>query len=178
MIFPFIAFFVVFSNVVITADLTDLRLLRDVADGFSVVSTDSPTICRIENFCKRLVKLCFEAITRPWKIGNDVFAPALAPQANADRSFLQSEEGQAQDTSRTQVTQRVAGTQRPNAFNPPAPSQLDIQVASHCQPLMPNVGALGMLEGQIDPMACGVGDEQIRQLLESQFDDFSNLLEV
>ncbi|KAH6995257.1 hypothetical protein EDB80DRAFT_877127 [Ilyonectria destructans] len=92
LIFPLSAFFVVFSNVIITADLGDLRLLKDVADGFSVISADAPSVYKIEDFCKRLVKLCFETITKPRSHSNAPSTTPIFSQVHTDHITSQAPE--------------------------------------------------------------------------------------
>ncbi|KAJ4311311.1 hypothetical protein N0V84_010516 [Fusarium piperis] len=178
LLFPFSALFLVFSNVVITGDLGDLRLLKDVGDGFSVVATGSPTISKIEDFCKRLVKLCFEAINKPRQSSIAASAPSLAPQPISDRSSavpgprrLVQNASRVRDMGNTSARQPTSAADAAAIPRPQFPTNLDNM------DFVFGMDSLGMLDGTAGPLLFENNEEErIWQLYETHFDAFASEL--
>ena len=79
MIFPLSSFFTLFCNVIATSNLQDLRLIRDVASGFSIMAKESPAIFKVQEVCSGLVLLCLNAVSNSQLTGNPVISTA-SPQ--------------------------------------------------------------------------------------------------
>ncbi|KAH6972705.1 hypothetical protein BKA56DRAFT_659692 [Ilyonectria sp. MPI-CAGE-AT-0026] len=167
LLFPFSAFFIVFSNVVITGDLGDLRLLKDVGDGFSVASTGAPTISKIEDFCKRLVKLCFEAITKPRQSNFVASAPHPTSQPISDRGCVATPRLSMQNTSKVRDRGNTSMTQQTGAPNVAATPQQEFPISLDNIDFMFGVESLGMLDGTVGPLLFENNEEdQIWQLFD------------
>ncbi|KAM5350204.1 hypothetical protein ACJ41O_006709 [Fusarium nematophilum] len=178
LLFPFSAFFLVFSNVVITGDLGDLRLLKDVGDGFSVVATGSPTISKIEDFCKRLVNLCFEAITKPRQSNIAASAPSLASQPISDRSSaVPSPRRLVQNASRVRDMGNTSARQPTSAANAAATPRPQFPTNLDNMDFVFGMDSLGMLDGTPGPLLFENNEEErIWQLYETHFDAFAGEL--
>ncbi|KAK7419940.1 hypothetical protein QQZ08_010643 [Neonectria magnoliae] len=179
LIFPFSAFFVVFSNVVTTADLGDLRLLKDVADGFSVISNDAPTIQKIESFCQRLVKLCFETITKPRQSSSMASAQPPPSQPNRDKSCNRAVEIPMQNAPNDKDMGKAPTGRQTRAPSATATPQSGLRVDLDSDDFMSNVEGLGMFnDDRANPLPLENNGDQIWKLFEAHFDDLVGTFEL
>ncbi|KAH6970556.1 hypothetical protein BKA56DRAFT_622233 [Ilyonectria sp. MPI-CAGE-AT-0026] len=154
-------------NVVITADLADLRLLKEVSDGFTVVSVNSPTICRIEEFCKRLVRLCFDTISKS-KLPNGAnlasFPQQPVTRQNSPQSPVQNSRGKSSRISN--LAERSAGS--PFAAAGPTGQKVPFDVG-HVQ----DIEFFDIFDGAAEWLRLENNEEQFWQLFGSQTGGFA-----